>query len=150
MELEKGSQKPQKYNDTLELPEIGLLTCFSGASNTGLLTGMAAINVLKELGDDVVGICSLPSLSNRIQRQIAITKRLKYLTVIDGCHNSCSKKIADELGLKYNAYINLETSLGIKKLGPFTTLKYSKRELDKTTKAIIQKIEALRKSIVER
>jgi len=114
-----------------------------------LLTGLAALNILEELGENVVGICSLPSLANRVQRQLAITKRLKYLVVIDGCHNSCSKKIADELGLKYDAYINLETSLGIKKFGPFTTLKYSERELDKTIKAVIQKIEVLRKSIVE-
>jgi uncharacterized metal-binding protein len=139
----------RRNKNVSKIPEIGILACFSGASNSGLLTGLAALNILKELGEDVVGICSLPSLSNRVERQIAITKRLKHLMVIDGCHNSCSKKIADELGLKYDAYINLETSLGIKKLGPFTTLKYSEKELDTTTKVVIQKIEALRRSIVE-
>jgi uncharacterized metal-binding protein len=132
-----------------DIPEIGMLACFSGASNYGLLTGLAALNVLKEMGEDVVGICSLPSLSNQVERQIAITKRLKRLLVIDGCRNSCSKKIADKLGLEYDDYINLETSLGIKKVGSFTTLMYSEGELDTTIKAITQKIEALRKSIVE-
>jgi len=126
-----------------KIPEIGMLACFSGASNSGLLTGLAALNVLKEMGEDAIGICSLPSLSTRVERQIATTKRLKHLLVIDGCHNSCSKKIADELGLKYDDYINLETSLGIKKLGPFTTLKYSEEDLDKVTKAIIQRIEEI-------
>jgi len=131
-----------------KFPDIGILACFSGASNSGFLTGLAALNILKELGENVVGICSLPSLSNRVERQIAITKRLKHLIVIDGCHNSCSKKIADEIGLKYDAYINLE-NLSIKKLGPFTTLKYSDRELDVAIKFIKQKIEEIRKNIVK-
>ena len=60
--------------------------------------------------------------------------------------NFSSKKIADGLGLKYNAYINLETSLGIKKLGPFTTLKYSEEDLDKATKAILHEIEVIQEA----
>jgi len=136
----------RRNKNVSKIPEIGILACFSGASNSGLLTGLAALNILKELGEDIVGICSLPSLSTRVERQIATTKRLKHLLVIDGCHNSCSKKIADGLGLKYNAYINLETSLGIKKLGPFTTLKYSEEDLDKATKAILHEIEVIQEA----
>jgi uncharacterized metal-binding protein len=143
METEKTNSDQKSVP---KIPEIGILLCFSGASNSGWLTGLAAINVLKECEGDIVGICSLPSLVNRIERQLAITKRLKHLVVVDGCQNSCSKKIADGLGLKYNAYINLETSLGIKKLGPFTTLKYSEEDLDKATKAILHEIEVIQEA----
>jgi hypothetical protein len=32
-------------------PEIGILICNSGSSNSGTLTGMACIELLRELGD---------------------------------------------------------------------------------------------------
>ncbi len=42
------------------LPKVGLFACFSGASNTGSLTGMAALEVVKRPGNANAGICSLP------------------------------------------------------------------------------------------
>jgi len=32
------------------LPKVGLVACFSGGSNTGSLSGMAALEVVKRLG----------------------------------------------------------------------------------------------------
>ncbi|MGQ9781790.1 MAG: hypothetical protein ACUVQ8_06015 [Nitrososphaeria archaeon] len=42
-------------------PEIGLVVCSIGASNTEHLTGLAAVKVVKRLGREKVGICSLPA-----------------------------------------------------------------------------------------
>ncbi len=124
----------------MKTPEIGLLTCNSGSSNSGNLTGIAAKEVIKELGSDLVGICSLPALVNKIPRQVLIVKDLKHLIIVDGCRNSCAMKVADKLSLSHEAYINLENDLKIEKLGPFSTLRYSDEDVKKVTQAIKAKI----------
>ncbi|MEM2940528.1 MAG: putative zinc-binding protein [Thermoproteota archaeon] len=124
----------------METPEIGLVVCNSGASNTGQLTGLAALEVVRKLGSDRVGICSLPALANKIPRQVMLARKIGCLIVVDGCRNECSRKILDALGIKYDKYLNLEYDLGIKKLGPFTTMNYSEDDVEKVSSAIVQKI----------
>ena len=124
----------------MKVPKIGLLTCNSGSSNSGTLTGIAAMGVLKELGGDLVGICSLPALANEIPRQVLTVKDLKHLIIVDGCRNSCAMKVASKLSLSHNAYVNLENDLKIEKLGPFSTLQYSDEDLRKVMQAIKAKI----------
>lgn len=109
------------------MPEIGLIVCGSNASNTGSLAGAAAMAIIKEF--DNVGILSLPSLANGVPRQVAIAKKIQYIVVVDGCKNSCAKNVAEKLGLKYDAYLNIEKDIGIKKIGPFSSLQYSKEEI---------------------
>jgi len=125
----------------LETPEIGLVVCNSGASNSGQLTGLAALKVVEKLGSDKVGICSLPALANRIPRQIMLVGKIGRLIVVDGCRNECSRKILDNLGIKYEKYLNLEHDLGIKKLGPFTTMDYSEEDVEKVSSTIIKMLE---------
>jgi len=125
----------------LKTPKIGLVICNSGASNSGFITGLAATRVVAEFGEDV-GICSLPAIANNIPRQTALVKRLKHLIVVDGCHNKCASKILDRLGISYEAYVNLE-DLGIRKLGPFTTLSYRQEDVEKTYQVLISKVRNL-------
>lgn len=125
----------------METPEIGLVVCNSGASNSGQLTGLAALKVVEKLGSDKVGICSLPALANRIPRQIMLVGKIGRLIVVDGCRNECSRKILDNLGIKYEKYLNLEHDLGIKKLGPFTTMDYSEEDVEKVSSTIIKMLE---------
>ncbi len=122
-------------------PKIGLVVCNSGASNTGHLTGLAALEVVKRLGSEKVGICSLPALANNIPRQTMLVKKIEHLIVIDGCRNECSRKILNTLGIKYDKYLNIEHDLGIKKLGPFSTMNYSEDDVEKVSSAIIKKIQ---------
>ena len=124
----------------MKVPKIGLLTCNSGSSNSGTLTGIAAMEVLKELRADLVGICSLPALANEIPRQVLTVKDLKHLIIVDGCRNSCAMKVADKLSLSHDAYVNLENDLKIEKLGPFSTLQYSDEDVRKVTQAIQARI----------
>ena len=128
----------------MKAPKIGLLTCNSGSSNSGTLTGIAAMEVLKELSGDLIGICSLPALANEIPRQVLTVKDLQHLIIIDGCRNSCAMKVATKLSLSHDAYVNLENDLKIEKLGPFSTLQYSDEDLSKVTQAIKAKISQLR------
>ena len=124
-------------------PKIGLLICNSGSSNSGTLTGIAGMEVVKELGGDRVGICSLPALANEIPRQVATIKNLKHLMVVDGCRNACAKKVAEKLSLSRELYLNLEDDLHIAKLGPFTTLQVSVEDVQKVKEAIQARIGAL-------
>jgi len=120
--------------------KVGLIVCNSGASNTGFLTGAIAYKVVETLGSNKVGICSLPALVNKIPRQVDIVRNLKHILIIDGCKNSCAKKIIDDLGIDYNTYVNLENDVGYKKKGPFTTFDYSNDEIDKALHFILEKV----------
>jgi len=124
-------------------PKIGLVVCNSGASNTGHLTGLASLEVIKRLGSEKVGICSLPALANNIPRQTMLVKKIEHLIVIDGCRNECARKILNTLGIKYEKYLNLEYNLGINKLGPFSTMNYSREDVEKVSSAIIKKIQEM-------
>ncbi len=127
----------------MNVPKIGLVACNSGASNTGYLTGLAALEVVKKFGSEKVGICSLPALANNIPRQTALIKKIEHLIVIDGCRNECARKILNTLGIKYEKYLNLEYDLQITKLGPFTTLDYSGEDVEKVSSAIIKRIQEM-------
>jgi uncharacterized metal-binding protein len=127
----------------MSTPKIGLVACNSGASNTGHLAGLAALEVVKKFGSEKVGICSLPALANNIPRQTMLVKKIQHLIVIDGCRNECTRKILNTLGIKYEKYLNLEYDLQINKLGPFTTLEYSEEDVEKVSSAIIKKIQEM-------
>jgi len=134
----------KKSGKKMIMPRIGLLTCNSGASNTGSLTGIAAIEIIKEFDD--VGILSLPSLANNVPRQVIIAKYIQHIVVVDGCKNSCAKKILKKLGLKYDAYLNIEKDVKIRKIGPFSTLEYSQEEVEKVKNEIKKLIEKVGKN----
>ncbi|MGC8896136.1 MAG: putative zinc-binding protein, partial [Candidatus Bathyarchaeia archaeon] len=101
------------------------------------------LEVVKKFGSEKVGICSLPALANNIPRQTVLVKKIQHLIVIDGCRNKCARKILNTLGIKYENYLNLEYDLQIKKLGPFTTMNYSSKDIDKVSSALIKKIQEI-------
>lgn len=116
------------------MPKIGLLVCGSNASNTGGVTAQAALQTIKERED--VGILSLPALVNAAERQISLAKNVSHVVVVDGCKNSCAKKIAENMGIEYDAYVNLEYDLKMKKKGPFTTAQYASEDVMKAKNEI--------------
>jgi len=61
------------------LPQVGLFACFSGGSNTGSLTGLAALEVVRRLGGERVGICSLPAVLNQVPRQSALVRKIEKI-----------------------------------------------------------------------
>lgn len=124
----------------MKVPKVGLLICNSGSSNSGALTGIAAMQIIKEFSSDLVGICSLPALANEIPRQMLTVKNLEHLIVVDGCSNSCAKNLAEKLSLSYDSYVNLEDDLKIKKLGPFSTLLYSDEDTSQVIEAIKERV----------
>jgi uncharacterized metal-binding protein len=121
----------------MTLPKVGLFACFSGGSNTGSLAGLAALEVLRRLGDEVVGICSLPAVLNQVPRQSTLVKQMKNLIVIDGCRNSCASHLLAEKGIKVDLCLNLETDLGFIKQGPFSSLAFTEEEIRRIADALI-------------
>jgi len=124
------------------LPKVGLFACFSGGSNTGSLTGLAALEVVRRLGKDGVGICSLPAILNEVPRQSALVKKIGRIIVVDGCHNACARQLLAGVGIKPDVYLNLEEDLGIAKRGPFTSLEFTDQEVQAVAEALIALMEA--------
>jgi uncharacterized metal-binding protein len=124
------------------LPQVGLFACFSGGSNTGTLTGMAALEVVRRLGGERVGICSLPALLNQVPRQSALVKKIGKIVVIDGCHNQCARKLLAGFGIEPDVYLNLEEDLGIAKSGPFTSLEFTEQQVQAVADALVAAIGA--------
>jgi uncharacterized metal-binding protein len=123
------------------LPQVGLFACFSGGSNTGSLTGLAALEVVRRLGGERVGICSLPALLNQVPRQSALVKKIGKIVVIDGCHNACARQLLAGVGIEPDVYLNLEEHLGIAKSGPFTSLEFTEQQVQAVADALVTAIE---------
>jgi len=119
------------------LPQVGLFACFSGGSNTGSLTGLAALEVVRRLGGERVGICSLPAVLNQVPRQSALVRKIEKIVVIDGCHNACARQLLAEKGITPDVYLNLETDLRLSKLGPFSSLEFTDEELSRVVDAVL-------------
>jgi len=123
-----------------KLPRIGLFVCFSGGSNSGTLTGMAAFEVVRRLGEDKIGICSLPATLQKVSRQFDLVKQFNQLMVVDGCHHECTRKLLGGIDIFPDSYINLETDLHYIKKGPFSSMDYTVEDVNKIADAIIHRI----------
>jgi len=121
----------------MALPKVGLFACFSGGSNTGSLTGMAALEVVRRLGNETVGICSLPAVLNQVPRQSALVRKIDKIVVIDGCHNECARQLLAHKGIVPDVYLNLEEKLNLTKQGPFSSLAFTDDEVNLVADAII-------------
>jgi uncharacterized metal-binding protein len=125
------------------LPKVGLFVCFSGGSNSGTLTGLAALDVVKRLGKETVGICSLPATVNDVPRQSAMIKQIEHLVIIDGCHNSCAKLLLAEKGITPDVYLNLEENLHLIKQGPFSSLEFTDDQIKQISDVIFDTVKKL-------
>lgn len=121
----------------MALPEVGLFACFSGGSNTGSLTGLAALEVVRRLGSETVGICSLPAVLNQVPRQSALVQQIERLVVMDGCHNACARQLLAGVGIVPDVYLNLETDLHLSKQGPFSSLAFTDEQVEQVADAIV-------------
>ncbi len=115
--------------------DYAILPCGSVASNTGVAVTLATLEVVKR-GKAVA--LSFPALSNRVKRQLKLAEGFKII-VVDGCKNECAKRLAESLGLRYEAYLNL-ADLGIKKLGPFSTSECTEKDVEIVKNAILDVI----------
>lgn len=126
-----------------EKPRTGIFYCGGAMSSAGELTGVAAFEVMKRLGPEEVGMGCVSALAAGIPKHFRTMQNLERVLVIDGCPNSCVRKIVEQTGSRMDGYINLGKDLKIKKIGPFKPLDYSQEDLERAVEAIIAKIQEM-------
>jgi len=127
-----------------EKPRVGIFYCGGAMSRAGELTGVAAFEVMKRLGPQEVGMGCVSALAAGVPKHFHTMQSLEKVVVIDGCPNSCVRKIVEQTGARMDGYINLGKDLKIKKIGPFKPLAYSQEDLERAVEAIIAKIQEIR------
>jgi uncharacterized metal-binding protein len=88
-----------------------ILTC-SGVSNTGKLTTLVAIELMRHLGEDNEWVKARDSPAG-IDRAISMDDRL---IVIEGCTDHCALKRLKEKGRIPDVHV-VATEIGIRKMG---------------------------------
>lgn len=104
---------------------------------------MAALEAVKRLGNDMAGICSLPATLNRVPRQSALVRQIPRILIVDGCHNGCAKRLLESVGIKPDAYVNLELDMGLRKAGPFTGSDFDRETVNLVADVIVATCQTL-------
>ncbi len=138
------TNSPSNDHEEALKPRVGMFYCGGAMSSTGELTALASFEVLKRLGPEEVGMGCVSALAAGIPKHFNTMQNLEKVLVIDGCANSCVRKIIEKTGAKMDAYLNLGKDLGIKKIGPFKPMEFSAEDFEKAVQAILQKVDSLK------
>jgi uncharacterized metal-binding protein len=74
---------------TENVPESALFVCFGAMSNVGMITGLAAIEALKQVEPGKAGIFCLGGLPTQASTVLEKTRAVKRIITIDGCPLNC-------------------------------------------------------------
>ena len=97
------------------VPDNALFVCFGAMSNVGMMTGLAAIEAVKQVEPGKAGIFCLGGLPTQAPTVLAKTQATKRIITVDGCALNCSRKIVEQAGFTPTRTINLVTECGIQK-----------------------------------
>jgi uncharacterized metal-binding protein len=122
-----------------DVPENALFVCFGGMSNVGTLTGLAALQAVKEVGPEKAGIFCLGGLPTGAQNVLDKTSRVKRIITVDGCTLRCARKIVEGAGFVPAVAINLVEDCGIRK-GPPSA--YSEEDLRAVAARLVSIVQA--------
>ncbi|MEM3736757.1 MAG: putative zinc-binding protein [Candidatus Bathyarchaeia archaeon] len=92
-----------------------MYACFGGMSNTGIVTALASIEAVKELGLRKAAIGCLGRLPTNVLSVLGKTRTAKKIVTVDCCSFECSKKIVENSGFKVSKNIVLVRDIGMKK-----------------------------------
>jgi len=92
-----------------------IYACFGGMSNTGIVTALASMEAVKELGLQKVAIGCLGGLPTNVPPVYGKTKAAKKIITVDGCPFECGKKIVEKAGFEIKKNIVLVRDIGMKK-----------------------------------
>lgn len=115
-------------------PENVLFVCFGCMSNVGVLTGLAALEVLKELSPQKVGVFCLAGLATEAPLFIAKTRDAQRIITVDGCPLNCALKIGQGAGFAPDKTISLVDDCGLIKGRPLT---HTQQDLQEVKFAIL-------------
>lgn len=120
-----------------KVPENALFVCFGCLSNVGTLTGLAGLEVVKQVGPDKALVFCLGALATEAQIVLDKTRAARRIIVVDGCPLNCASKIVERAGFTPDRIINLVEDCGLKKGPP---LEYGDEELQVAVEAILQAV----------
>ena len=107
----------QQWQAGINTHENVIFSCFGGASNTGITSGLACLEAVKELGLEKAAIMCLGGLPTNVKPVFGKTKAAKKIITVDGCPFECSRKIVEQAGFKPTKSIVLTRDITIKKKG---------------------------------
>lgn len=84
-----------------------IFSCFGGFSNTGIVSAMASLDAVKELGLKKAAIGCLGGLPTNVGAVFAKTNAAKKIITVDGCSKECAKKVVENAGFKVSKSIVL-------------------------------------------
>ena len=97
------------------VPENALFVCFGAMSNVGMMTGLAALEAIKQSQPGKAGIFCLGGLPTEAPTVLQKTHAVKRIITVDGCALNCARKIVEQAGFTPARSINLVTDCGITK-----------------------------------
>jgi uncharacterized metal-binding protein len=107
----------QQWQAGINTHENVIFSCYGGASNTGITSGLACMEAVKELGLEKAAIMCLGGLSTDVAPVYGKTKAAKKIITVDGCPFECSRKIVEKAGFKPTKSIVLTRDIVMKKKG---------------------------------
>ena len=122
---------------TSDIPENALFVCFGGMSNVGTLTGLAALQAVRQAKPGQAGIFCLGGLPTEAPLVLSKTRAAHRIITVDGCPLNCARKIVEQAGFAPYRTINLVEQCGIKKGPP---QEYGEEEMQVAVKAIVDAI----------
>lgn len=126
------------------VPENALFVCFGAMSNVGMMTGLAAIEAVKQVDPGKAGIFCLGGLPTQAPSVLAKTQAVKRIITVDGCALNCSRKIVEQAGFTPSRTINLVTDCGIQKK---SSSQFDPEEMQPAIAAIVDAINGDHESV---
>lgn len=118
-------------------PQNALFVCFGCLSNVGTLTGLAGLEVVRQLGPDKASIFCLGGLATEVPTVLEKTRAAEQIITVDGCPMNCALKIVERAGFAPHRVINLVQDCGLKKGPP---LQYDETDLRVAAAAIMDAV----------
>jgi uncharacterized metal-binding protein len=119
------------------VPETALFVCFGAMSNVGMMTGLAAIEAVKQVEPGKAGIFCLGGLPTQAPTVLEKTRAVKRIVTVDGCPLNCARKIVEQAGFTPAREINLVTDCKIQKK---PSSQYDPAEMQPAVEAIVSAI----------
>ena len=123
----------QQFQAGVNTHENVIFSCYGGASNTGITSGLACLEAVKELGLEKAAIMCLGGLPTNVKPVFGKTRAAKKIITVDGCPFECSRKIVEQAGFKPTKSIVLTRDIGMKKKG-------LSEDIGKETKGVMEYI----------
>jgi uncharacterized metal-binding protein len=109
------AEEPQ-FKAGVNTHENVIFSCFGGASNTGITSGLACLEAVKELGLQKAAIMCLGGLPTEVKPVLDKTRAANKIVTVDGCPFECSRKIVEQAGFKPISIV-LTRDINMKKKG---------------------------------